>query len=1078
MDYSTTLQQLFETEVDNNPHKTALVFGKKQLTYSELNSKANQVAHYLQQLGIKPNMPVVLCMARSFEFFIALLGVLKAGGAYIPLDYTQPQARLLSIINESKAAVVITDESLHSSFSAYQGKTLRLKEEILSQQETSNPQPVADSTHLAYAIYTSGSTGTPKGVLITHQSIVNYARWFAKECVRNAQDTIDCSANPAFDFALTLTVVPLVLGLKVVLCEEEVKKDPRRYLAHLREHAISLIKITPSYFQVLYFEAQHQPQALTHLKKIMLGGENLLSKDCKNWLRLYPHHLLFNEYGPTEATVAVTLYEVNQQNIHSCADIVPIGYPMPHAYYYILDENKKPVAPGESGELYLGGICVAQGYLNNPTTTARFFIEDPFVNSAEKPKIYKTGDLCRLLPNGALDCMGRIDHQLKIRGFRVELEEIEQCLLHHPAIKSAVVVASDQWGTEKKLIAYYIPRQPDLAEKELKQYCMERLPDYMIPSFFMAMSAFPRTANDKLDRAALPLPTRTQHLTQPKTSLEKKLAHIWSDELGIDQIGLHDHFFELGGHSLAAARVISKINHHFKKELSLQDFYQEPTLAALTAKIKSAPKYKPLKKMSLKAKNKVFPLSDFQLLLWLADVFEPKAKRLNIFTRKRVLGHLNSERLNKAVDRLIQKHPVLSYKIAAFNPQHVLQKQLEQPLEEYAIQHLTLKDSNNLLNQSFAFLQNNQLWPKNKAQLLIRAFYLRDNTTELQLSLPHVIADDLCPDILLNDLSRFYLYPDTPATPHRAYQEYIAREKHYVKQNAAKDNAFWQSYLSDTGLFRMPKEQIQPLMQQQEIPYSTYQIIPEATLQQFKHYCAQHHIGLLNGLCAALVLALQISTDYQNEQPVCINRVKSTREDEDYDQAIGCFLRLEPIKINCDREDHLLSLTQKIHQELMQTTPFQKASSLVKLASLAVFNKTPLLRQYAIQSGLWLYNALTGFQLDKPTLKSTSRMHALTGEEFLINVNVQSSFIQSVAEKKTHYFGMEVQARVEQPMDLLTINNLLDVCFLRQEDQLPVLVLSANLNPAFRERIAHHFLEVLCHNMLSKNTTKTTALIP
>ena len=810
MDYSTTLHALFEMQVKKSPRKNALIFNKKILSYEQLNQKANQLAHHLRELGIKPDMPVVVCMERSFEFFIAILGILKAGGAYIPLDPTHPEERLLFILEESTSAIVLTTANFQKCFSRYSGKVLLINDDLISQGTKDNPEPNATANNLAYVIYTSGSTGTPKGVLIEHKGVVNYAFWFNKECINGAKEKIDCSSNPTFDFALTLTIVPLVLGLTVVICEEAVKKDPRRYIDYLQSNAISLIKITPSYFRVLFYEIKNKQKLFPHLKKIMLAGENLSSIDCLHWLERYPTHLLYNEYGPTETSVAVSLFIVDHYNVHHLGDTVPIGYLVPNASYYILKENGTVVAEGEDGELYLGGVCVSRGYLNNPSLTERYFIQDSFNPSNKSMKLYKTGDLCRLSSTGALECIGRIDHQLKIRGFRVELEEIEHCLSTHPAIKTAVVIASDKQSKEKRLIAYYLVNEQfkQIEVQELRDYLKRFLPDYMIPVLFVKMDHLPLNANEKLDRAALPVPQGTTNIDYkaPKKLLEKKLATIWSEELGIKYLGLNDNFFELGGHSLSAARVISKINHQFKKEINLQSFYQTPTITALASLVKKAKtvEHEDIDAHEL-ARKTTLPLSDFQLMLWLADTFEPKAKKLNIFTRKRIQGRLDVANLNKAFTALLQKHKILSYRISKFHPNHHLQKYKGFKIVERNLALLSDGENELIVEDSFQQLKNYYPWPKNKPQIVTRLFYLKNGTTELQMSMPHLIADDVCPDILLNDLSHFYYQANSQLQPEKnIYKEYIVQEQHYFKKHLNEDLAFWDSYLKDTHLFPFP----------------------------------------------------------------------------------------------------------------------------------------------------------------------------------------------------------------------------------------------------------------------------------
>lgn len=1064
MDYSSTLDKLFAMQVQKNPKKSALIFNKKIMTYEQLNQKANRLAHYLQEQGIRSNKPVVLCMERSFEFFIALLATLKAGGAYIPLDPNHPEERLAFIVKESEASIVLTTTTLANKFQTSTARIVLVTDEKINAYSPDNLNTTTSTKDLAYIIYTSGSTGTPKGVLIEHQSILNYAAWFAKECIQEDKDKIDCSSNTSFDFALTLTIVPLILGLTVVICEEAVKKDPRRYLDYLHSNNISLIKITPSYFKVLFYELENKKKLLPHLKKIMLGGENLASIDCKHWLERYPKHRLYNEYGPTETSVAVSLFIVDKHNVNHLEETVPIGYLIPKASCYLLKQDGTEAAVGEEGELYLGGLCLARGYLNNASLTERYFIPNPF-NPSEK--LYKTGDLCRVQTSGALECIGRIDHQLKIRGFRIELEEIEHHLATHPAIKTAVVLASDKYSNEKRLLAYYLLNEANtsLDSRELRSYLQRFLPDYMLPSLFIKMDSFPLNANEKLDRGALPIPQESSHTLYkaPKKLLEKRLVKIWSDELGLTNIGVDDNFFELGGHSLSAARVISKINHLFKREINLQSFYQAPSIAQLSLLVKKAPRIKPNPPdLHQPLDKKSIPLSDFQLMLWLADTFEPKAKKLNIFTRKRIQGRLDITNLNKAFTALLQKHQLLSYRISKFHPNHYLQKHRDYKVIERDLALLSDTESDFILEDSFEQLKNLYPWPKNKPQIMTRLFYLKNGCTELQMTMPHLIADDLCPDILLKDLSDFYEQSiEHSSAQEHVYQEYISQEQYYFKKHLNEDFRFWDNYLQDTHLFPFPDQYIIRDMQKQALPYSSYTELSEETLTRFKAYCSHHHLSILDGLCAVLMLALQATTQSQVDFPVCINRVKSTRDHEEYDQIIGCFLRLEPIKLKLKKDADLNSLAQEIHAEVLQTTPFQKCSNLIKLASLKTFRtQKNLIKEYSIKWGVWVYSTLTRLKLNRQILNLTGRLKTSKGPHFLINVNVQNNFITSKNTSNEAIFGLKIERLQDKPGDLLQIDNLLDVCFLRMNNS-AYLVLSANLTAEYKAQLAQAMLQIM-----------------
>ena len=513
----------------------------------------------------------------------------------------------------------------------------------------------------------------------------------------------------------------------------------------------------------------------------------------------------------------------------------------------------------------------------------------------------------------------------------------------------------------------------------------------------------------------------------------------------------------------------------------------------LSSKRKNNCRYTPLIKKAKKVKaddkdsqalgkKTSLPLSDFQLMLWLADTFEPKAKKLNIFTRKRIQGRLDIANLNKAFTALLQKHPILSYRISKLHPTHYLQRHKGFKILERNLALLPKRESEIIVEDSFDQLKSFYPWPQNRPQIIIRVFYLPNGSTELQITMPHLIADDLCPDILLRDLSNFYQQSlDALYIEKNGYQEYVAQEQHYFKKHLNEDLKFWDEYLQDTRLFPFPAKHIVRDMQKHALPYSYYAALPEPALNKFKHYCAQHHISILDGLCAVLMLALLNCTDEEHEFPICINRVKSTRDHEEYDNTIGCFLRIEPIKLSLRKGATLNSLAQEIHEEVMHTTPFQKCSNLVKLASLHTFRKQKnLIKDYAIKLGIWVYTSITRLKLNRTILNLTGRLNTAKGPHFLININVQNNFITRNEYSNDDIFGFQVEAIQDTFSDLLQLDNLIDVSFLCIEKR-PFLVLSANLTSKFKEQLAYEMIKIINdsvsnHNLLPSIQTKESAL--
>ncbi|MBA2652962.1 MAG: amino acid adenylation domain-containing protein, partial [Tatlockia sp.] len=981
-----------------------------------------------------------------------------------------PQERLLLILNENQIPMLITTSKKAASFKRFSGKVLIYdKEPKLAEQSIEEPKIVVQPQQLAYIIFTSGSTGKPKGVLIEHQSIVNYARWFADYSGVKAQERIDFSSNHAFDFALTSTIIPLLFGLTIVICEDKIKKDPKLYLDFIDSNKINLIKITPGYFNVLLYQEKINNRPLKFLNKIILGGENLFAPDCASWLTLFPDHILFNEYGPTEAAVAVVANRIDRKKIADLTKNVPIGTLMPNCISYILDENYNPVSQGEMGELYIGGTCLARGYLNDKNQTAKYFIKDPF-NPDKDERLYKTGDLCRQFPSGDFEYLGRIDEQVKIRGFRIEPVEIENFLLMHPALKLAAVKAIEGCQKDKKLVAYYILKNPRkwVNEKELALFLGRYLPDFMIPSFFIKMEFFPLTANEKIDRKALPLPSFTpvQVHEAPANHLENIVAEIWSNELSLRPISVNANFFELGGHSLSAAKIISNLTQVLEKEISLQDFYQNPTILSLCNVLKNQKKMSNRIQFSEKIyENSHLPLSDFQFTLWLSRLFAPNLNKLNICARKRFQGHIDEKKLHKAFDLLSKKHEVLSYHVSTFSPGQYCEKKLDFKLEIKKIEAVSSRKLETELEKSIDELSAHS-WPRNSAPIQARLFYLKDNKMELQLCMPHMLADDASLEILFSDLSNFYLSNEsTIFEKDRSYREYLFAERAHIQTHLDNDFIFWEDYLKDANLFIIPDQYVVAKMKKSQLSYTRYTEISKKTLDKLRNYCLNNHISLDTGLSGILFLALSNCCGELNvKSPTCFNKVKSTRDDNKYDKTLGCFLNVEPVKLSINSKQNLNSLCQQIHTAMITTSPYQRCSNLVKLACISNFRKLDRIKELSLNSVISLYNILfPSFKLNKKIINSSVRLNTKKANEFIININMQNSFLKTEIENSP-LFGLTPELTPNSQSDILAIDNVLDVCFLRLDDQKSYMAVSANLTPEFQNRLSKEMLN-LCESI-------------
>jgi amino acid adenylation domain-containing protein len=576
------VQQLIAMQASITPDATALVADDRLLSYSELNRRANQLAHHLRALGVRPDMLVGLCVERSLDMVVGLLGILKAGGAYVPLDPSYPPERLTYMLADSQAQVLVTRERLARVFDVQREQVVCLDADnaILNQQDETEPPPLATVSDLAYVIYTSGSTGRPKGVQITHDGLLNLIFWHRRAFSVTSSDRAPQLTSPAFD-ATGWEIWPyLSCGASIYLPDDETRVSPALLRDWLVQHQIT-IAFLPTALAESAVDLEWPPE--TALRYLLTGADTL-------------HHYppsslpfaLINNYGPTEATVVATFGLVPPAER---PDGPPsIGHPIDNTRIYILDEHLRQVPIGVPGELYIGGAGVARGYLGRPDLTAERFIVDPFGTEPDT-KLYKTGDLARFLPDGQIAFMGRTDYQIKIRGYRIEPDEIVSELNRHPAIQTSIVLAREDLPGDKRLVAYLVPAPgTSVTASALREFLMSSLPDYMVPATFVKLEMLPLTPNGKLDRVALPAPNQANTLRDgafaaPATPTEERVASIIAALLQVEEVGVDDNFFMLGGHSMLGAQLVMRIADTFGVDLTLRALFDAPTIRLLSAEI-------------------------------------------------------------------------------------------------------------------------------------------------------------------------------------------------------------------------------------------------------------------------------------------------------------------------------------------------------------------------------------------------------------------------------------------------------------------------------------------------------------
>jgi amino acid adenylation domain-containing protein len=586
------IHELFEERAAQHPGRPALRFAERELTYGELNGEANRIAQVLRTHGVGPNVPVALCVERSAEMITALLGILKAGGCYVPLVPDNPKPRLAHQLAETGAPVILTEKKHLDSLPAYNGKIICLDRDrdLLTSASDWNPDVKVSPQDLVYVIYTSGSTGTPKGVAVRHFNLVNYSDFMARRLKLEEHSEglqLATVSTISADLGNTCIFPSLISGGCLHVIGFETAMSPALFSAYVMDHPIDVLKITPSHLSSLLNGATGD--ALLPRKYLILGGE-ATRWDLVERIQKSKKCALLNHYGPTEATVGCCTFNAKSDVSAWNPATLPIGRPIANDEIYIVDGRMRPTPIGVAGELCIGGTGLALGYLNQPQQTAERFVRNPF-SSDPQARLYRTGDLARFLPDGNIEFLGRIDAQVKIRGFRVEPAEIESVLRRHPGVDQAAIVSYESEPGEKKLAAYLVPRSRTRTE-DLRTFLTAELPEYMVPSAFVLVDSLPLTPNGKLDVRALPAPEQQAPIREsiaPRNADEEKLALIWREVLKRDAVGVTDNFFELGGHSLLATQIISRIRNTFRVQMPLHSFLQNPTIASLAEQIGSCP---------------------------------------------------------------------------------------------------------------------------------------------------------------------------------------------------------------------------------------------------------------------------------------------------------------------------------------------------------------------------------------------------------------------------------------------------------------------------------------------------------
>lgn len=753
----TCVHNLFEKQVEETPEAFAAEFEGEQLTYADLNARANQLAHHLRSLGVAPGVRVGLCLEHSIETLIALLGTLKAGGVYVPLEPAHPRAKLAFVLADAAIPVLLTQERLVERLPATDAKVLCLDTgwAEIAAASVDNPRGVVNASDTAYVIYTSGSTGQPKGVKIQHAALTNYIWWSKDVYLQNEKLDFPLYSSLAFDLTITSIYTPLITGNKVVVYRNANRELP--IFDVMRDNKVGVLKLTPSHLSMI----KENDNSRSSIKRLIVGGENFESKLASDIHHSFGGQVeIFNEYGPTEATVGCMIHKFDPER--DTRLMVPIGIPAANTQIYVLDEQFNPVAQNVVGELYIAGDGLTEGYLNREELTRERCVENPFTPGK---RMYKSGDLARRLPDGRLELLGRRDDQVKFHGHRVELNEIRSNLNKHPQVRDSIaVVAKDKNGNDV-MIAYYVSRQ-ELEAAQLRSFLAEHIIEETIPNIFAHLRKLPLTLNGKVNLQALPTLAeikQTQHrvFDAPRTDIEKMLAGIWAHTLNVEQVGAHDNFFELGGHSLIATQLISRVRESFGIDVQLSALFESPTVAGLAAKIeaiRSADRRVTTPPIERVSRDGEMPLSYAQERLWFLDQLNPGNTSYNIHKSIRLKGQLDIAALEQTLTEIVKRHESLR---TSFPARNGTPAQVVAPAEPFKLEVVNLEafepDEKELHAHRLATEEGRRPFDLSRDPML-RASLIRLGADEhvLLFTMHHIVSDAWSMGVLVREVTALY----------------------------------------------------------------------------------------------------------------------------------------------------------------------------------------------------------------------------------------------------------------------------------------------------------------------------------
>ncbi|MUG97531.1 amino acid adenylation domain-containing protein [Scytonema sp. UIC 10036] len=945
------IHELFEAQVERSPDAVAVVFQNKQLTYRQLNQQANQLAHHLRGLGVEKEVLVGICVERSLEMIVGLLGILKAGGAYVPLDPAYPEERLAFIIEDTQAPVLLTQKHLVHNLPTCKAEIVCLDSDWQQIAQNSQDNFVCETTvdNLIYVIYTSGSTGQPKGVMIPHRGIYNQLYWRQTSFGLSQLDKVLQTISFSFDPSVWQIFWCLLFGGQLILPHPGGHQDTAYLVKTVIEKQITVLALVPSILRVLLEE--EGIENCKSLRHITCGGEALPIELVERFFtRLNLENVLHNCYGPTEASIDTTFWTC-QRGTHGI--YAPIGRPVSYAAIYILDDNLQPVPVGEPGELHIGGVGLARGYFNRPELTDEKFIPNPFKTAnnssglTSSDRLYKTGDLVRYLPDGNLEFLGRIDHQVKIRGFRIELGEIEAKLGTHPAVQQTLVMAREDIPGNKQLVAYVVVNAEQNSTQgpspaELRLFLQDKLPHYMVPASFVFLDTMPLNPNGKVDRHALPAPEKgsdKNNFVEPRTPLERVLAAIWAEVLGLEVIGIHDNFFELGGHSLLATQVVSRMRRALGVEIKLQLLFERPTIVDLAPQVlliqNQGTNFSKDCTIPRLVNRQSAPLSFAQQRVWFLAQLEPNSPTYIISQAFRLLGTLDVGVLQQSLDAIVAHHEALRTNFIVSVDGSPIQVFQEPRSVELKVIDFTQEQKSKTNSHLLDSLNQEAQRPFNlSSDLMLRATlcYVDHQEHVLLLVMHHIASDGWSMGILWRQLAIVYkafankLPNPLPKLPIQ-YADFAIWQRQQLSSRVLNQQLdYWKQQLAGANtVLELPTDKLRP-------PVQTYRgamqslILPQTLATSLTVRSQQEGVTLFMTLLAAFGTLLH---RYTGQEDILIGSPIAGRNRTELEDLIGFFINTVVLRINCSGNPNFTTLLNRVRHIALgaythQDMPFEK----------------------------------------------------------------------------------------------------------------------------------------------------------